>query len=171
MHVCVPEQGYCQHFDNLASFPGAEEEQWVYDVTSIRTYTYMYEHSRHGIPWRLSTCPNSVYQALFLPPPPRLRTRLFDNWTTTVVFCYGILLVSQNIKHYCWEFWVFVYHICRNRKRWNKPSASRWWPLTSFVICCQRHIVRFHLVTCYSQLQCATVELLIYRIAPNFRGA
>ena len=40
--------------------------QWAYDVTSIRTYTY--EHSRHGIPWQLSACINSVYQALFLLP-------------------------------------------------------------------------------------------------------
>ena len=37
-----------------------------YDPTGIRTYTK--EHSRHGIPWRLSTCANSVYQVLFLLP-------------------------------------------------------------------------------------------------------
>ena len=35
--------------------------QRVYDVT-------IYEHGRHGIPWRLSTCANSVYRALFLLP-------------------------------------------------------------------------------------------------------
>ena len=137
-----------------------EKEQWVYDVTSIRMYTY--EHGRHGIPWRLSACANSVYQALFLPPPPWLRTRLFDNWTTTVVF---LLWYSSFLsKHQTLVLRVlgFVYHICRNQKRQNKPSASRWWHLTSFVICCQRHIVRFHLVTCYLLLQCTTVELLIY---------
>ena len=38
----------------------------VFDVTSVRTY--MYEHDHHGIPWRLSTCANSVYQVLFLLP-------------------------------------------------------------------------------------------------------
>ena len=37
---------------------------------------YTYEHGRHGIPWWLSACANSVYQALSPPPPPHLGTRL-----------------------------------------------------------------------------------------------
>ena len=36
--------------------------QWVYDVTSIRTY--MYQHGHDGILWQLSACANSMYQAL-----------------------------------------------------------------------------------------------------------
>ena len=40
---------------------------------------YSYEHGHHRIPWRLSACANSVYQALSPPPPPRLGMRLLPN--------------------------------------------------------------------------------------------
>ena len=44
---------------------------WHINAASLwrhRICTYTYEHGRHGIPWRLSACANSVYQALFLLP-------------------------------------------------------------------------------------------------------
>ena len=58
----------------LCRTPTGTSTRRGYDVTSIRTYTY--KHGRHGIPWRLSACANSVYHALSPPPPPRLGTRL-----------------------------------------------------------------------------------------------